>query len=375
MSGSYPPNAALTTALAFHYQVLIGLDKCFSLTEGQSIWFEKDGDVSFLAQNDEQSTQFEIKNYSAPLTDHHENLWKTLKNWLSIKFDHSQYSALVLHTTQVFGAQTRLKDWNLKTAEQKLQILKDIFEERTKEQISAEKPSQIIKLQIEVMGTDETSLKAILSKSTLFTEADNAQDLEEKILNRLIGIPKNNLNSYLQGLIGFVYSQATQKNWSVKYQDFNAKCLDLTAKLCKREFTFPDFTGHKASLSEINEHSDKDFVKKIIEIEHHEMIPDAIGNWIELHNSLIEQLDEYPLYKEKTINYQKQLITQFRLAYSSAKLEEIDPIKNSKKLYNSIIIGHPLNMGNSTPPIEYKNGLIHDAMDDDSRNLKWKVEP
>ncbi|WP_341985349.1 hypothetical protein [Morganella morganii] len=375
MSGSYPPNAALTTALAFHYQVLIGLDKCFSLTQGQSIWFEKDGDVSFLAQSDEQSTQFEIKNYSAPLTDHHENLWKSLKNWLSLEFDHSQYSSLVLHTTQAFGSKTRLKDWNLKTPEQKLQILKDIFEERKKEQISTKKPSNIAKIQTEVMGTDETSLKTILSKLTLFTEADNAPDLEEKILNRLIGIPKNNLNSYLQGLIGFVYSQATQKNWNVKYQDFNAKCLDLTAKLCKREFTFPDFTGHKASLSEINEHSNKDFVKKISEIEHHTMIPDAIGNWIELHNSLNEQLDEYPLYREKTINYQNQLILQFGYAYSSAQLEDTDPIKSSKKLYNDIIGRQPLNMGNDIPPIEYKNGLIHEAMDDDSRNLKWKVEP
>ena len=34
-----------------------------------------------------------------------------------------------------------------------------------------------------------------------------------------------------------------------------------------------------------------------------------------------------------------------------------------------------LNMGNDIPPIEYKNGLIHDAMDDDERDLKWKVEP
>ncbi|WP_341266104.1 hypothetical protein WKC53_07130 [Morganella morganii] len=174
----------------------------------------------FLAQSDEQSTQFEIKNYSAPLTDHHENLWKTLKNWLSLEFDHSQYSSLVLHTTQAFGSKTRLKDWNLKTPEQKLQILKDIFEERKKEQISTQKPSNIAKIQTEVMGTDETSLKTILSKLTLFTEADNAPDLEEKILNRLIGIPKNNLNSYLQGLIGFVYSQATQKKLECKISRF-----------------------------------------------------------------------------------------------------------------------------------------------------------
>lgn len=41
MSGDQTKNSALTTALAFHYQVLIGLDKCFSLNEDQSIWFEK----------------------------------------------------------------------------------------------------------------------------------------------------------------------------------------------------------------------------------------------------------------------------------------------------------------------------------------------
>lgn len=105
------------------------------------------------------------------------------------------------------------------------------------------------------------------------------------------------------------------------------------------------------------------------------MIPDAIGNWLELQNSLLEQLDEYPLYKEKTVTYQNQLVKKYKLAHSSAKLEAADAIKSSKLLYNKTIGEQPLNMGNDIPPIEYKNGLIHDAMDDEDRNLKWKVEP
>ena len=68
MSGGQTKNAALTTALAFHYQVLIGLDKCFSLEEGQSVWFEKDGDVSFQALDTIHSTQSEVKDYAVPLT-------------------------------------------------------------------------------------------------------------------------------------------------------------------------------------------------------------------------------------------------------------------------------------------------------------------
>ncbi|MEQ1620607.1 MAG: hypothetical protein ABL919_04310 [Methylococcales bacterium] len=375
MSGSQTKNSALTTALAFHFQVLIGLDKCFSLEDDQSVWFEKDGDVSFDATDTALSTQTEVKDYAAPLTDHHENLWKTLKNWLAPEFDHTQYGVLVLHTTQAFGVTTRLKNWNTQNAQERLQVLKDIFSERTEEQLNAKKLSEIIKLQKVVMVADELLLKDVLDKVTLFTEADIAQELEKRILSKPVGIPKNNLLSYLHGLVGFVYSQSTQQFWSVRHQDFSAKCEELTALLCKREFTFPAFTGYEASKLEVESHQNKPFVKKISEIEHHEMIPDAVGNWIELQNSLLEQLDEYPLYKDKTITYQNQLVKKYKLAYSSAQLEATDSIKSSKLLYNKTIGEQPLNLGNDIPPLEYKNGLIHDAMDDEDRDLKWRVEP
>ena len=178
MSGGQTKNAALTTALAFHYQVLIGLDKCFSLEEGQSIWFEKDGDVSLISPDPLASTQTEVKDYAAPLSDHHENLWKTLKNWLAPEFDHTQYGVLVLHTTQAFGVTTRLKDWNTQSVEQRLKALNIIFADRTEEQLNAEKPSEVIKLQKAVMASDKLLLRSVIGKVTLFTQADNAQDIE-----------------------------------------------------------------------------------------------------------------------------------------------------------------------------------------------------
>lgn len=375
MSGGQTKNAALTTALAFHYQVLIGLDKCFSLDEGQSVWFEKDGDVSLISPDFLASTQTEVKDYAAPLTDHHENLWKTLKNWLSPEFDHTQYGILVLHTTQAFGATTRLKDWNTKNAEQRLEVLNAIFSGRTEEQLNADKPSEVIKLQKAVMASDELVLKSVLGKVTLFTQADNAKDLEKQILSKPVGIPKNNLNSYLHGLVGFVYAQATQQSWSIKQQKFSAKCEELTTLLCKKKFTFPVFSGYEASELEVKSHQYRPFVQKIAEIDHHEMIPDAVGNWLELQNSLLEELDESALYKDKTVTYQNQLVKKYKLAYSSSQLEATDAIKSSKLLYNKTISEQPLNMGNDIPPIEYKNGLIHDAMDDEERDLKWRVEP
>jgi len=128
------------------------------------------------------------------------------------------------------------------------------------------------------MACDDALLKNVLGKVTLFTESDNAQKLEKHILAKPVGIPKNNLSSYLHGLVGFVYAQATQHSWSINQQAFAAKCEELTALLCKKEFTFPIFSGYEASELEIELYQDRPFVQKIVEIEHHDMIPDAVGN-------------------------------------------------------------------------------------------------
>ena len=255
-----------------------------------------------------------------------------------------------------------------------MQILKDIFISRPEDDRNAEKPSGAIKLQKAVIEADDTLLRSILDKVTLITEAESAEEVGRRIIKMLKGIPNNNLHKYFEGLIGFVYTQATQQSWSIKYQEFAAKCEELTALLCKKEFTFPSFSGYEASEQEVESHQDKPFVQKITEIDHHLMIPDAVGNWIELQNSLLEELDEYPLYRGKTITYQNQLVKKYKVAYSSAQLEATDSIKSSKLLYNKTIDEQPLNMGNDIPPIEYKNGLIHDAMDDEGRDLKWRVE-
>lgn len=374
MSGGQTKNSALTTALAFHYQVLIGLDKCFKLQENQSIWFERDGDVSLIGTAVQQSVQIEVKDYSSSLTDHHENLWKTLKNWLSPDFDHTQYGALILHTTQAFGATSSLKNWNLESGAQRLLVLKGIFSDRLKKQASETCQSEIFKIQQTVVSAEESLLIAVLEKVTLFTEVDNSSAIQEKILAKPLGIPRNNLLAYLHGLIGFVYSQADSHCWQITHKEFFAKCEELTSQLCKKSFTFPVFIGYEASENEIEIHKDKSFVQKIYDIEYHDVIPDAVGNWLELQNSLLEQLDEYPLYKRKTKEYQDKIVKKFNLEYSDAKISVVDPIASSKKLYNKVIGEHPLNMGNDIPPIEYKNGLLHDAMDDDSRNIKWSVK-
>ncbi|MFB2815351.1 adenylate cyclase [Shewanella xiamenensis] len=378
MSGGQTKNAALTTALAFHYQVLIGLDKCFALEEGQSVWFEKDGDVSLLSPDALASSQTEVKDYADRLTDHHENLWKTLKNWLASEFDHAQYGVLVLHTTQAFGATTQLKDWNTQTAEQRLQVLKDIFAERTDKQLNDEKPSDIIKLQKAVMvDTAHVDLMSVLGKVVLHVESADLETLKKSYFNKLSGyIPPSNRQAFAEGLIGFIYEQANDTEWVIDKTAFDQKREALTAKWGPTLFTIPDFDARDATEDEVDTYIAEFFAQKIIEIEYKDVLPEAIGSWLELRNALIEELNGYPQFREVVSQYRERWIRTFSAKYRSACRKQGSPVAISQDLYDQVTSEMPFGIeGYPNPDIVFRNGLIHDAMDDDERDLKWRVEP
>lgn len=378
MSGCQTKNAALTTALAFHYQMLIGLDKCFSFEEGQSVWFEKDGDVSLISPDALESTQTEVKNYSAALTDHHENLWKTLKNWLAPEFDYAQYGVLVLHTTQAFGVTTRLKNWNSQSTEQRLQVLKDIFAERTEAQLNAKKPSEVIKLQKAVMeNPSHEELMGVLAKIVLHVESEDLNALKNSYYNKLSGyIPPANRQAFAEGLIGFIYEQANSAEWVIEKAAFDQKREALTAKWGPTLFTIPDFTHRDATEEEVDKYLTELFAEKILEIEYEDVLPEAIGNWIELRNSLIEEFNGYPQFRETVNRYREQWIRAFSAKYRVASRKQGSSTAISQDLYDQVISEMPFGIdGYPNPDFVFRNGLIHDAMDDDERDLKWRVEP
>lgn len=378
MSGGQTKSAALTTALAFHYQVLIGLDKCFALEEGQSVWFEKDGDVSLVSSDALASTQTEVKDYSAPLTDHHENLWKTLKNWLAPDFNHAQYGVLVLHTTQAFGAKTQLKDWNTQTAKQRLQVLKDIFFSRPETERQAAKPSEIIKLQkMVVEGSSLDDLMSVLEKVVLHLESADLEALRKSYFNKLSGyIPLSNRQAFVEGLIGFIYEQANDIEWVIDKTAFDQKREVLTAKWGPTLFTIPDFDARDATEDEVDTYIAEFFAKKIIAIEYEDVLPEAIGSWLELRNALIEELNGYPQFREVVSQYRERWIKVFSAKYRIACRKQGSPVAISQDLYDQVTSEMPFGIeGYLNPDMVFRNGLIHDAMDDDERDLKWRVEP
>jgi len=364
------------TVLGFVYQTLVGLDRCFEMNEGQSIWFERDGDVSLDGNPKLESTQAEVKDYAANLTDNHENFWKTLKNWLSDGFRSDSYSHLILVTTQKYGANTTLKNWNTQSIEKRYEVIKEIFGKRTDKELNAKPLKTIVAYQKEVFRHGDTKIKSVLEKISITTEADDLDGIKERIKNKFTGIPELNRSKYLEGLIGFVYDCASKETgWEVKYNAFQEKLEDLTSQYCLKEFTFPSFSGDLATKEEQEEYAEKLFVQKIIDIEYESELPEAIGNWLELHTSLIAELHGFPQYRDKTNAYQRQLIEQFKRRYSIRKRSIVDVIKDSKTLFDEVIGDTPPAMSNYlAPPMAYKNGLIHDAMNIEEEEIKWRVE-
>lgn len=377
MGDGQTKNAALTTALAFHFQVLIGLDKCFSLEDGQTVWFENDGDVSVISSDITESSQTEVKDYTAPLTDHHENFWKTLKNWLAPEFNHTQYGVLILHTTQSFGVTTCLKDWNSQNTEQRLEVLKFIFASRTQEQLDAEKPSEIIKIQKEVMqNSTESDLKSILEKIILHVEADDLDVLRQVFFTKLDGfIPLANRRSFTEGLIGFIYEQANNIHWTIEKKLFNQKKESLTARWGPTLFTIPDFNNRDATEYEVEIYLSQLFAHKILEIEYEDVLPEAIGNWLELRNSLIEELNGYPQFRDTVKRYREQWVRQFLARHRTAGRKHGCLTAISQDLYDQVTSESPFGIdGYPNPDFVFRNGLIHDLMDDEDLQLRWQVK-
>ena len=101
------------------YQLWVAVQKCYEMFEdGQKVLIETQGDVTKV--DDEQ---IEVKHYADALTDNHLCFWKTLYNWMKDNFNHKPYNSLILYTTQKFGLQATIADWNGKNIADRLKII------------------------------------------------------------------------------------------------------------------------------------------------------------------------------------------------------------------------------------------------------------
>ena len=173
MSSKLKHDASSSIAGTF-YQFYIALDKCFELVDGEKVIIEKYGDVTVS-----DKYQIEVKQYQEDLTDLHENIWKTIDNWLQNAFDVSHYKNLILLTTQKFGVRSSFKEWNSIDKYKKKQIMDDIAQKYNQQENKSKSTEKLLNSVLD--ATKTVKLLDILEKFIILDSSAEDSTCYERI--------------------------------------------------------------------------------------------------------------------------------------------------------------------------------------------------
>lgn len=365
-------NNATDSVAGIIYQFYVALDYCNNLVSGEKLWIEKFGDITIS-----NTVQIEIKHFSNDLTDLHENIWKTLHNWLNNGFKVLDYKQLILLTTQNFSNGSTLREWNDKTVDEKLNLLKDI---QKKYQKRVKKDKYKEKLVMEVMNTNnETKLKMILKNFIILDSSSRGNDYYCKLKDKHAGhIPISCRDNYINSLFGFIVMPAKKDTheWEITYENFSNKKIELTEQLTINTRIFPSVNENINGIDFENARK-KLFVKKIEEIAYSDVIPDAIKDYLSASHFILQDFCSYSASKEIYYKYLNELEDthkpKFRIFCNEID-NSSDVNRISQKFYDELTgeSVQPFYNFNNTPR-KFRNGCYHLLCDDEKKNIKWKL--
>ncbi|MEZ8147708.1 hypothetical protein [Enterovibrio norvegicus] len=372
-------HSATASAEGFIYQFYEAIEWCHELKEGQRIYIESYGDIATS-----ENSNIEVKNVAGNLTDKGECFWKTLANWLEPSFDDSNYSKLILLTTQKIANKSKLKDWNNKSYEEKLEIITHIinkdFDEYEKKQIKHlednkknKKPTKNSQIERVRKNKNNDKINRVLDK---FLIADSSPAIDEryKELCDLYckGILKKNHKLYINSLVGFIVSpDARGKKWSITYDDF---CNEVSF-LCQTYSSGSRIFPTRNTTVDPNDYSEHLFLRKIKDISHHEAIDRACTDYA---NSLLIVNESFSSGEPKNRynTFIDEVNSSFDVLYRKHARrcgENID--LDSQDFYDEFsLYSPPVIQGYDSTLSSFRNGVIHIKMDDHETNKKWRLK-
>ena len=346
----------------FIYQFLIALEKCFEMRAVQSVYIECHGDVS--VEGNDESVQTEVKYYKKPLTDLDPNIWKTIANWSNPEFDIDKYDSLVLLTTQKIGLTSKWDNWNNKSLVERksiIQALRAEFEARLTK-------GKDLKKAMDVIFADENKsrLDTILIKMSLDTQNLDAEGYYSMLCERYAkNLPNLRKREYIQDLYAYIINpHLVEGEWAISYEDFSLECQRISQKLIDNTVVFPE----KRNLREISvdQYQTSNFVAKIHDIQHEDVIPDAVEYYVNAGMIIQDEFKESPTIMTSYKRFEDELESvykgQYRIACRNCEPGKV--IKDSQDLYDRISITkingriHTY----SDVPLDFQNGVMQILM-------------
>lgn len=364
------------TKLGDIYHYLLVLKYCFELKLDEKIHVEQYGDISKESPND--SFQMEVKHHinQSNLTDRDSEFWNTLKNWLENKNHMNKFKELILLTTSQLNQASSFYDWEVKSANERLNILKEVSQEKKKREESFRGTYNKI-----FNNFNEEDIKSIVSKITIISGSQNVSLLknELKVHPHFLNVDELSFDSYLDSLLGHIIRcpASPPYDWEISYTDFKKVTVDLRDRFSTNNRIIPNNYETK-NITNVDKYMNRKFVKEIKRIKYDEMISDAINDVWRTNNTVIDYFDGNYIFFDDLKAYKKGLGRKlkiikkdFELDYSDA--EEKVRLKQSKKYFNKSMSGELEGFGMiRTNSRFFQNGIIHEIVD--KGLIHWYIE-
>ena len=356
------------------YQFYIAIEECFKLHKNEKVIIETYGDVSVSGQY-----QIEVKQYTEDLTDLHSNIWKTIDNWLEDDFDIGFYKNLILMTTQSFSSRSSFKDWNTKNKDEKKKILDDISEKFFKKGKQGEATKKTLTSVLDT--TKEEKLLNLLDKFIILDSSSADSTYFENLKQeRGKGVLEQNREDYMNSLLGYILSPTVRigDSWEITYDAFTLKIDSLVKIFRSGTIIFPSkYTRITIPKNEEQEYLEHSFIKKIDDIKYHEVKSEAISDYIQTNQTILNELEKHSINKEYYDNYEDEIKRTYKSGYkvSSRKTTSDNCINDSQDFYESIIgADAPTFFDFNNTPKFFRNGLLHGMANEEEHNIVWKLK-
>lgn len=395
---------------ALQYQLIIALDYCYKLRQGQRLWVEVYGDVTI-----EGDAQVEVKFYKGELTDSHDNIWNTLNNWLHVDFDYTAFQRLILMTTQDYSSRSTLVQWNACSAEDRFALLKAIHtgaeakfakpakaaenDEEEPEAADAEgsanagktkakTPSGSLALQRKVMDpTRREQLLDVLGRVEFLTKAASLEErIESFKVEHLKMIRDSKHPVFLDDILGFIGStKFVTSGWEITCEEFSAKVTELTKRYMKHSNVFPfvDTDALKAKV-DLDAIDSRPFVQKIRDINADHKLHKAAFDML-VAGAVIDELYADSLAFEPDIKrYQEHHLSRHRVGRERAmrKCRTVTcPVQLKEESIDFYLERHDMDVLQllefEDTTFDFRNGIYHMLADvvpkDKDDELQWRL--
>ncbi len=359
-------NNASSSTQGIVFQFLVALEYCFKMKKGEVIYIERFGDITSISEEN-HNVQIEVKKRKDNISNYSDCIWNTIYNWMQPDFDINNYRNLLMITTQSVSPSSRWHNWCFGNLEDRLQSLNHLLDKSARKRLSDELNEKIDYIQSKL--TDEVKTQLVTKLEIIFIEPsfDDWMASNQPYLNFVPEIQQSNLVYELYGYITLGSQEVD--GWKISYADFTREKQDIAESLVKNTRIFPSI---EAPVIDGSEFEDKLFVKKILEIEYDEVVPQAIQDYV-YSVGYIAELSKTRHKMAEIQTYAQRIKREHDTMYRKAKRNcSEDIIKSSQDFYDDYELSPIQSFSNyNNTPREFRGGITHSLADENQ--ISWHL--